>query len=79
MTEKLVAMMVEPIADGDFKLPSRVLQRKLVDAKVQGVQVKPVEQVEAVASVNVMDSLKESIALLEKQKKGKRKTAGRGR
>lgn len=77
MTEKLVAMMVEPIADGDFKLPSRVLQRKLVDAKVQGVQVKPVEQVEAVASLNVIDSLQESIALLEKQKKGKRKAAGR--
>ena len=73
MTEKLVAMMVEPIVDPDFELPSRVLQQKLVAAKVEGVLLEPVAQTEAVASVNVMDSLKESIALLEKQRKGKRK------
>jgi DNA end-binding protein Ku len=71
MTERLVAMMVEPIGDSDFELPSRALQQKLVAAKVKGVKVKPVVATEAVASVNVLDSLKESIALMQQRKSKK--------
>ena len=77
LTETIVELMSNPLSDADFEVETKARQQALIDSKQAGVIVVPQVQQEAVAVVNVLDSLKESIALLQKQKKRKNKSAAR--
>jgi DNA end-binding protein Ku len=81
--QMIIELMSEPLADSDLAYPTREFQQALVAKKVAGISVPAAgEQEEAVAAVNVLDTLRESIALLQKQKKSgkpKRRAPARSR
>jgi len=69
MTEQIVSYMEDQVEDSDFETDSVQKRTALIDSKTAGIAVAPLEQVDAVPVVNVLDSLRDSIALLQSQKK----------
>jgi len=73
MTMQILSLMEEPLDVTDFDLETVAKKAALIEAKQAGAPVAPLVQAEAVAVVNVLDSLKESVALLQEQRKGRKK------
>jgi len=73
MTTQVVSMMTAPLETTDFDLEQTAKRSALIEKKQAGVQVAPVVQREAAAVANVLDSLRESVAILQEQRKSRKK------